>query len=162
MEYCKYIYNYFFLYAIYYLIFNFKKRTNYKFKGVTVIIVIVGVISIINASNQENENHTILLNSNFSTKTNFNKIKDVVIDSHFSYDIHLLISYLEKGKQIIPIDAKSYTSGFVSGFQWELNSIHLNENRKYTVNGFLNWNLLGIEIYKENKIFEGIEFKNQQ
>jgi hypothetical protein len=131
---------------------------------------VFGLLSFVGSSNSDNE----------YKEPNSNKIKTwkfVSEDSlknyeNFMLDIELertLIAKYELGivygkdrqKQInTPISAYSLTSGFISGTNWRPVSIIVNTTKdnnqfEYSVDGVLEWKLLGAMIYSQQKEYKG-------
>ena len=135
------------------------------------IIFVFGLLSFVGNSNNDNENKEP--NSN-----NIKTWKFVSEDSLKNYESFMLDIDLEKtliakydlgikyGKdrqrQInVPISAYSSTIGFISGTNWKPISIIVNttnDNNKfeYSVEGVVEWKLLGATIYSEQKEYKGI------
>lgn len=152
-----------FLYFLY-LIFGFiaigKRIFVPQFKAVSITIMIIGIVQIISASNQQEKKNTIIINE--KTEGKYNSIsKDIILEDNLTMDLILSIKYYEDNNSFIPTASHSVLTGFVSGFYWEFTSIQTsnyipNEQVEYNANGILKWNLFGINIYSESKSFNGI------
>lgn len=62
--------------------------------------------------------------------------------------------------KLIPLEATSTTTGFVSGHQWKPDAIIVDTTAtvgklRYDVSGLLEWNLLGTRIYTQSKMYSG-------
>jgi hypothetical protein len=134
-------------------------------------IFVLGLLSFIGNSNNDNENKEP--NSNNIKTWKFVSEDSVKNDEIYTLEINLEKTPIAKydlgiryGKdrqsQInVPISAYSSTIGFISGTNWRPISIVVNttnDNNKfyYFVAGILEWKLLGSSIYSEQKDFKGI------
>ena len=83
------------------------------------------------------------------------------IDKTWISEIGLTVLYGAKksSNQIVPVEATSVWSGFVSGYDWKPTSISVHattgQEYAYTVIGILQWKLLGIPLYSQPKTYEG-------
>jgi len=119
--------------------------------------MVIGIVQIITASYSEKNTNRITITEEYNKKNNF-KIKQVVLEDNLTFDINMLIKYSIAQNEYIPIESNSFLTGFVSGYDWEFNSIVMNNNKQtgkadYIANGILKWNLFGITVYSESKKF---------
>lgn len=135
-----------------------KKIFATQFKYFSIFILVSGVYQIISGYSKKKESNVKIINSN---KSNPTKIIDVKLEENAVFNINLDIVYsTEKGGLFIPKKSDSYITGLNSGYRWEFHAIDVssfkvNEKSNFTATGVLNWNLFGINIYKESKIFKG-------
>ncbi|GHA78048.1 hypothetical protein GCM10007389_34910 [Pontibacter akesuensis] len=88
-------------------------------------------------------------------------IKKVLLEDNLTLDINMYVKYSAEQNNYIPVESKSYLTGFVSGYEWELKSIQArnldpNKSADFTADGILTWKLFGINIYNETKVFRGV------
>lgn len=132
------------------------------------IILVFVLLTIIGYSN----NKYFRTNSNEVKKWSFVTEDSLQRNSSFSLHIDLektavsklelvaLVGKNQKGQLNIPISAYSLLTGFISGIEWEPESISVirtvdNSKFKYSVTGFVNWKLLNATIYAQSKEFKG-------
>jgi len=152
-----------FLY-FFYLIIDFigKKIIKPQFKIVSIFIMVIVIVQIISASNSEKRNTnqiTITITEDYNKRNN-SKIKQIVLEDNLTFDINMLVKYSIDQNKYIAIESNSFLTGLVSGYVWEFKSIDTNnyepnEKSEFIANGILKWNLLGITVYNESKIFNG-------
>ncbi|RBA28673.1 hypothetical protein [Flavobacterium tibetense] len=150
----------YFLYLIIGFIIKGKEIFNPKLKKASIFIMVLGIIQIISASNSEKKLNRILLNQD-NIKEKNSTIKKVTLENNFSFEIIMLIKYSIEEDKYIPVESFSHLNGFTGGFEWEFNSINVNnynKNKKneFSVYGILKWNLFGINIYSQPKTLNGI------
>ena len=149
----------YFIYLIIGFIFKGKRIFNPKFKVVSIFIMVIGIFQIISASDSEKNSNRISITKDYNKKNN-SKLKQVVLENNWTFDINMLVKYSIEQNEYIPIESNSFLTGLVSGYNWEFKSINttnLNQNGKaeFIANGILNWNLFGITVYSESKTFNG-------
>ena len=149
----------YFLYLIVGFIVKGKKIFKPQFKVVSIFIMAIGIVQIISASNSEKNSNRISITEDYNIKSN-SAIKQVKLEDNWTFDINMLVKYSIEKNQYIPIESNSFLTGLVSGYNWELNSIHtnnlnLNGKAEFIANGILKWNLFGITVYSESKTFNG-------
>lgn len=140
-----------------------KKIFKPQSKVVSIIIMVIGIVQVISASasasDLEKNSNRISINEDYNRKNN-SKIKQVVLEKNWAFDINMYVKYSIEQDQYIPIESKSYLTGLVSGYNWEFKSIdtkklNLNGKAEFIANGILKWNLFGITVYSESKTFKG-------
>lgn len=146
----------YFIYLIIKLISQGKNFFKGRFRVISILILVLGIFNIIIASSKPKNNNTI----KFAYEKEFqnSEIKNLIIEDNLSLDINLTVEYLIDSKKIIPIESTSYISGLVSGFEWEIISLKTNNPQEFEKEilegvGLLNWNLFGILIYSQEKVF---------
>ena len=149
----------YFLYLIIGFIAKGKKIFKLQFKVVSIIIMVIGIVQIISASDSEKNSNRISITEDYNRKNN-SAIKQVKLEDNWTFDINMLVKYSIEENQYIPIESNSFLTGLVSGYVWEFKSIdtkNLNSNGKaeFFANGILKWNLFGITVYSESKTFNG-------
>lgn len=86
------------------------------------------------------------------------KSESIILEDNLGFSIDMDFLYnINQGEYI---SNQAYTSlyGFVVGYKWEVSTIQvntINNNIEYVVYGALRWNLCGINIYSQLKIFKG-------
>tara|TARA_R110002167_G_scaffold365821_1_gene591530 strand:+ start:3191 stop:3694 length:504 start_codon:yes stop_codon:yes gene_type:complete len=149
----------YFLYLIVGFIAKGKRIFKPQFKGVSIFIMVIGIVQIISASDSEKNSNRISITEDYNRKNN-SEIKQVKLEDNLTFDIKMLIKYSVEKNELIPIESNSFLTGFVSGYDWELKAIQTNnykpnEKTTYIAEGILKWNLFGITVYSESKTFTG-------
>ena len=149
----------YFLYLIIGFIAKGKKIFKPQFKVVSIFIMVIGVVQIISASDSGKNSNRISITEDYDKRNN-SKLKHVILENNWTFDIEMLVKYSIEQNEYIPIESNSFLTGLVSGYNWEFKSINttnLNQNGKaeFIANGILNWNLFGITVYSESKTFNG-------
>jgi hypothetical protein len=133
------------------------------------IVFISGLLSFVGISNNDNKE----LSSNYiktwkfvsedSLKNNESHLLNIELDKTLiaKYDLGIKYGKDRQGQINIPISAYSSTNGFISGINWKPISIIVNttdDNNKfeYSVDGVMEWKLLGATIYSQLKEYKGI------
>lgn len=148
----------FFFYLIIGFLMKGKKIFHPQFKGLSIFIVILGIVQILFATRSEKNANRITVAKDFDGK-NYSEIKQVVLEENWTFDVIMLVGYSTEKKQYNLFERNSFLTGFVRGFRWEAKSIateSLNGKTAFTVNGVLEWHLFGISVYSESKTFNGI------
>lgn len=154
----------YFLYLIIGFLAKGKRIFKPQFKLISICIMVIGIVQIISASNSEKNTNQIQLNKNYNKQSN-SKIKKVVLEDNLTFDIYMDLIYSVDKNEFVPIKSNSSLAGLVSGYEWEFKSIQTsnyepNQKIGFVANGVLKWNLFGITVYNQSKIFEGIiEYK---
>jgi hypothetical protein len=122
-------------------------------------IFVLGLLSFIGNSNNDNENKEP--NSNNIKTWKFVSEDNLEKTPIAKYDLGIRYGKDRQSQINVPISAYSSTIGFISGTNWRPISIVVNttnDNNKfyYFVAGILEWKLLGSSIYSEQKDFKGI------
>ncbi|WP_375237854.1 hypothetical protein [Aurantibacter sp.] len=151
---------FYFLYLIVGFIRKGKRIFNPKFKVVSIFVLVIGIVQVISAANSEEKTNRITITNNYDKKNN-SKVEKVKPEDNLTFDINMLVKYSIEQNELIPIESNSSLTGFISGYDWvfisiETNNYKPNGKAKFTANGILNWNLFGINIYREPKTFSGI------
>jgi len=149
----------YFFYLIIGFIVKGKKIFKSRFKVISLIVIVSGAIQIISALTSEKSSNRIIISENH-IKTNYSKIKRVVLEETLTLDINLLLKYTINKSKYVPLESTSSLTGFVSGYVWEFKSININnyklsENIEYTANGILKWNFFGVTVYNQYKEYTG-------
>lgn len=144
-----------------YLIIGFliigKKFFNKRFKIISIVILLIGIIQIMFTNNSGTKTNKIILNEHYTSKNN-TIIKEITLENHLAFDIKMLLKYSIVQDKYVPIESNSFLVGFISGYNWEIKSIDsnntiLNKENDFIVKGILKWNLFGINLYNEPKTF---------
>ena len=150
----------FFFYLIFGFIIKGKKIFNPRIKVVSILLMVLGITQIISATKTPKNSNRITITTDYK-KTNNSKIKEVLLEDNLVFDINLYVKYSVDKNEYIPIESYSFLTGLVSGYEWEFKSIETqiykpNEKATFTADGVLKWNLFGINVYSEDKTFNGI------
>ncbi|WP_157473899.1 hypothetical protein [Flavihumibacter petaseus] len=82
-----------------------------------------------------------------------------VLENTVPFSINLHTSYCDSADHKIPVAGNISVNGFLSGFSWETNRMRMVPDAamhwSYTIDGTLNWKLMGFTVYREEKRFEG-------
>ncbi|WP_299156194.1 hypothetical protein [uncultured Tenacibaculum sp.] len=151
---------FFFIYLIIGFIKKGKQIFKPQFKIVSILIMLIGVLQIISASNSKKNSNKISITKNYNKQSNI-KRKQVILENNLTFDINMQVKYSVDQNDYIPVESNSSLTGFVTGYEWKFKSINtkkLDSNGKaeFIANGILDWNLFGITVYGQNKIFTGI------
>ena len=149
----------YFLYLIVGFIAKGKRIFKPNFKVVSICIMVIGIVQIISASNSEKRTNRITITDDY-IKQNNSIIKNITLEDNLTFDINMLVKYSINQNEFVPIESNSFLTGLVSGYVWEFNSIETrnfkkNEKAEYIARGVLKWNLFGITVFNEAKIFSG-------
>lgn len=130
-----------------------------RLKVVSIFLILIGIVQIISTIDSKNKSNKILINKSYNIKNN-SEIKQVILEENLTFDINMIVKYSIEQDQYIPIESNSFLTGLIVGYVWEFNSINTNKlktNGKSEFNavGNLKWNIFGINVYNESKIFNG-------
>ena len=135
------------------------------------VIFVFGLLSFVGHSNNDNDNKEPNSNqiktwkfiSEDSLKSNDSYLLNIDLEKTLvsNYDLGIKYGKDKEGQINIPISAYSSTTGFISGTNWKPVSIIINrtnDNNKfeYSVDGVVEWKLLGATIYSQLKEYKGI------
>jgi hypothetical protein len=158
---------------IYFLVICFRAAKVVREKlglGITIVLVI-GLLSFMGKRNDSNEinNSTVQMTKSWkfypqdSIESNSNDYVSIALKSTllakytlgFSYGVH------KTTKQLVPIQAHSDIDGVSAGTHWKPQLIFINtaEDAKkfeYHVEGIIEWKLLNVTIYAQEKSYKGI------
>ena len=121
-----------------------------RFKAISILVFIIGIIHVINGS-QEQHNNQFLVHKDLKSASG--KTYSATLESHWTIDINIDMNVVEQGGESILVAHNSAVSGWVSGFSWAASSYSIHEGR-LELNGHLNWMLFGIKIYSAPKTYE--------
>lgn len=149
----------FFFYLIAGVIRKGKKLFSPQFKVVSICVMVIGIVQIISAANSEDRTNRITISNNYNENDN-TKVEKVKLEDNLTLDINMLVKYSITQNKLIPIESNSFLSGFVSGYDWEFESIETNilkpnEKAGFSAKGILKWNLFGITVFYKSKSFNG-------
>jgi hypothetical protein len=132
------------------------------------IVLVIGLLSFISKDDSKNlaEKNIDFYNkelSNNSSKRTFtgNSFCQVVnLEKNLTSNISLDIFFGEENNDLVIISANCLKSGFISGTKWNVHSIHVDKSKNknycnYFVSGSVDWRIMGLKLYTQNKIFEG-------
>jgi hypothetical protein len=69
--------------------------------------MVIGTVQIISASNSEKKSNRITITEDYNKKNN-SKIKQVVLEDNFTFDINMLLKYSIDQNEYIPIESNSF------------------------------------------------------
>lgn len=149
----------YFIFLIIGFIVKGKKIFKPQFKFFSIAVMVIGIVQIISASNAEKIINRITITEDYNNKNN-SEIKKVTLEDNLTFDINILVKYSVDQNEFIPIESNSFLSGLVNGFVWQFESIQTNnfkpnEKTEFIAEGILKWNLFGICVFNESKIFSG-------
>jgi len=141
-----------------------------KFGLFAAIVFVIGLLSFVVGADSDQENKQSGPNQMTAWKftpernmeTNSTRFQILTLQRNLISGYELVIRY-GKNKQDqlnTPVDANSWTIGLVTGTKWKPSSIIINKtednNRfQYSVNGTVEWKLLGITIFSQPKEYNG-------
>ena len=148
----------FFLYLFVGFLFKGKKIFEGKFKGLSILILILGVYHIVSANDSERV-HKIIINDRYNLENRTHSEK-IILEENMTMNINLSVVYSNDRGVLIPTEATSYLTGLVSGYDWKIKSFNTTgqaekEKKEFLASGILKWNLFGITIYNQEKSFKG-------
>lgn len=93
--------------------------------------------------------------------TNYFIYKEVVLVNNGTFKINMTVKYAIENGQHIPVEDGSVLTGLVSGYNWEFIAVDTNNfvpsgKNAFRTTGILKWNLLGVTVYRERKVFNAI------
>lgn len=149
----------YFLFLVIGFIVKGKKIFKSQSKFVSIAIMVIGIVQIISAANSEKSTNRITITEDYNNKNN-SEIKKVTLEDNLTFDINMLVKYSVDQNDFIPIESNSCLTGLISGFVWQFESIQTNnyrpnEKTEFIAEGILKWNLFGISVFNESKIFSG-------
>ena len=131
------------------------------------VIFVIGLLSFCGHNNDKNKNSNSNQTKNWtftssdSLSQDMSSLLDVKLQDNLISKYEITIDYgKDKNNINVPISAFPSTNGFTAGTEWKPISISVyktNDNTKfqYYVAGYIEWNLLGVNVYTQNKMFEG-------
>ena len=151
---------------IYFIVICFKSVRIVKEKlGIFAsLIFVIGLLSFISKPDKKNladKNIDVLNQTNPKKAFNGNSFfREITLEDNLTSKIGLSILVGENEPDLIILNANCYRSGFISGTNWHVENIEIdNEKNKkyctYLVRGIMEWKILGITIYSEHKSFNG-------
>jgi hypothetical protein len=151
---------------IYFIVICFKSVRIVKEKlGILAsFIFVIGLLSFISKPDKKNltdKNIDFLNQTNPKKAFNGNSFfREITLEDNLTSKIGLSILFGENEPDLIILNANCYRSGFISGTNWNVENIEIDKekNKKYCtywVRGIMEWKILGITIYSEQKSFNG-------
>lgn len=136
------------------------------------MIFVVGLLSLMNIFNKDGiqyKQNEKIVKKGFSPIdsiiTNTTKNRNMVLEENAISDFNLEIEYGQNKitKLNTPIDAKVNILGTVNGRRWKpmmylINQTNSNTKFAYDVYGLVEWKLMGITIYTQQKSFKGFVY----
>lgn len=131
------------------------------------VIFVIGLLSFCGHNNDKNKdsNSNQTKNWTFTSNDSLNQemrsFLRVKLQNNLISKYEITLDYSkDKNNVNVPISAFPTTNGFTAGTEWKPVSIsvyktHDNTKFQYYVAGYVEWNLLGVNVYTQNKIFEG-------
>lgn len=152
---------------IYFIIICFQavKIIRANLGGITIVILILGLLSFKMKLNDENHKAKTFDLQNASQETESDKFqgntyfKDIRLEENLVTDFYILIKYGENKNEIQLLTAYINRNGIEMGTEWKpstvlLNKVH-NDLYEYHVSGSIDWKILGINFYTQLKEFDG-------
>lgn len=159
-----------YVYFIYVLIIS-GKLVRQKLGVLAACVFVLGLLSFMNGSdkNSRSKNNTADTVQKWkqyqsdSLDKNMNMTNWIKVDSNWisSYSLFYTHGKIKGSNQRIPLEASSTMSGLSLGTQWKPYDINMEplahkEGFKYTVYGTVDWYLMGIRIYSQEKTYTGV------
>ena len=131
------------------------------------IIFVIGLLSFCShqSNNDKGMNSDKTKTWTFISKDTLSKNQTSILQHELSRNLiskyeMVVISGKDKNNINIPLSAFTLTNGFTIGTNWSIKSITVNktnDNNKfyYYVAGVVEWQLLGISVYSQNKRYNG-------
>jgi len=148
-----------FLLFVYHLI-RYTRIINKKIGSFPAFLFVVGMQSLLSSSNKHGKIEPIKINEEDSRLVS-QDFKRVNIYENKLNDISLNITY-QKDKdhtKFLPLSVNTSQLGVINGTKWKQSSISINRindsNYIYSVHGYFDWSLFGIQIYTQLKHFKG-------
>lgn len=127
-------------------------------RNLSILIMILGIVQIISHETTDDNKNNIVFEDN-SGKLDYLKSNRIILEQNKSFDISIYVEYSNNNDSITIYKTISNLTGLTNGFVWEFKSINLKkeiDNIVYNIQGIINWNLFGINVYTEQKRFHGI------
>lgn len=131
------------------------------------VIFVIGLLSFCTHNNDKNKDTNSNKTRNWtfassdSLKQDMSSFLRVELQDNLISKYEIALDYgKDKNNINVPISAFPSTTGFMAGTEWKPVSISVyktNDNTRfrYYVAGSVEWNLLGVNVYAQNKMFEG-------
>jgi hypothetical protein len=157
--------------AIYFIAICLKaiKLIRENFGGFTSVIFVAGLLSFSGCFNNNDNNIFNTKTWNFASTDSLSKngtsFLEVKLEDNLisEYDLNIVYGKSKQLQNNLPVSAYSTVTGFTSGTNWKPVSISVertndNEEFQYTVDGIVEWKLLGVTIYTQSKTYNGFAF----
>ena len=149
-----------FVYLSYKTTVLIRKKIN-LFVSILFVLVLVSVVDAAEKSPEINNGKSEIVSATPGQK-NFDQTQLIYItlqkDLLFHVDLAAFYGRYNDSPELYPISAGSTISGLVAGYQWIPSKILLDTESgkmRYRFSGILNWKLLGITFYAQEKYFTG-------
>jgi hypothetical protein len=129
------------------------------------VVIVIGMMLLSSSRNQlssDPSNEFKQWQFNNDTLFSIHKPQKILLDKNLMFDINLycIYGYHKKSNQLLPISAKCYTTGVLSGIEWRPEYISIftdssGSKLKYEVNGTILWKLLNARLISEHKKYTG-------
>lgn len=152
------------IFLFFFLIIRFiryrKKIFKSKFKLFSITIIVIGIASFISNYNSHKSKKNNIIISKVFNRDNPTIMRDIELDQNSIFNINMDVKYSIEKNKLVPIEASSFLTGFLSGHTWEFLSIEISEHKiseksEFVASGILKWNLIGINIFSQSKTFKG-------
>lgn len=158
---------------LFFIIICFKatKLIRERIGFLSAIIFVFGLLSFVGQSGNDNTNNepdsnqikTWKFSSADSLKRNESYSLNIDLEKTVvsTYGLGIIYGKDKQGQRNIPISAYSSTTGFIMGTHWKPVSIIVERTNdpdkfKYSVDGVVDWRLLGTTIYSQLKEYKGV------
>lgn len=157
---------------IYFIITCFKlvKVAKNQIGGFAAIVFVFGLLSFVGGSKTDINENKLSKTKTFNFALGDSLEQNSVKFAHFiledqivtKYDLALNYGKIPHSEINTPISAYSGTTGLVIGTHWKPIKISVlktsdKDTFKYLVYGILEWKLLGVRLYTQSKIYEGVK-----
>jgi hypothetical protein len=135
------------------------------------IIFVVGLLSFASHSNKNDENKEPNTNQyktwKFKLKDSLTGVRSTELRLEktmvLNYNLSITYGTDKKSNSCIPISACSFNTGLIIGTNWKPQMIMVDTTSvinklRYTVDGTVDWTLLGITLYSQPKDYKGMVF----
>lgn len=132
------------------------------------LVLVIGLLSFIPKDDSKNlaeknidfYNKQSLNNSSRKPFIGNSFLHDVSLEKNLTSEISLDIFFGEEKNDLVIISANCMKDGLNCGTYWNVHSIHIDKPKNknycnYFVSGSVDWRIMGLKLYSENKIFEG-------
>jgi len=129
------------------------------FASIIFVFTLLSFVDAPNSSEQKlGETFDFNLDKDENKTYNNKRSEHVTLDNNLIFFINLNMVYNKNVDTITPILAGSAMSGLVAGHRWKAQTVTANvvgQTIKYTVDGLIEWKLLGLNIYTQSKTYTG-------
>ena len=150
---------------LYFLFVCFKavKLVRYQLGSLAAIVLVIGLLSFIGRSSEDESDNELQAEIPMEfADASTTRLYNVVIEETLTQDYHLYINFSqeESSSGYVTANVSSFVTGFTSGTSWEPHMFIANTEEskrtiEYTIDGTVDWLLLGVKLYSEPKTYTG-------